>query len=154
MKILKREMFWCKTFPLVLKFPVAAVAEWQSLCRLGNIYCKCLLSLCAHLTLHHPRELQKFCHPHRGGRKWSREDLGYLFPGILEILEGGSWVQTLCLRLAPWAGVTSWGQITLFWWYSVLSTVDGFYSRIVIFVSCFSCFSHSLLGKTHPETGW
>lgn len=148
MKILKREMFWCKTFPLVLKFPLAAVAEWQSLCRLGNIYCKCLLSLCAHLTLHHSSELQKFCHPHRGGRNWSREDLDYL-----EIWKGGAeprlcvsgWLPKLVLFLEA---------KSVFWWHSVLSTVDGFYSRIIIFVSCFSCFSHSLVGKTHPETGW
>lgn len=147
-------MFWCKTFPLVLKFPLAAVAEWQSLCRLGNICCKCLPSLCGHLTLHHPSELWKFCHSHCGGRIWSREDLDYLFPGILEILEG-VWTQTSVSQ----AGCQSWccflkpnqdfGDTQ-----TVFSTVGGFYSRITIFVNCFRSFSHGLLGKTHPEAGW
>lgn len=136
MKCYKSSMFWCKAFPLVLKFTLA-VAEWQSLCRLGNICFKCLPSLCGHLTLHHPSELQKFCHP-PCGENWSRGDVDYLFPGILEILEGESWIQASMSQ----AGCLSWcfflkpnqyfGDIQ-----TVLSTVDGFYSTTVIFHQLF-----------------
>lgn len=141
-------MFGCKTFPLLLMFPLAAVAVWQSLCRLGNICCKCLPSLCGHLTLHHPSELWKFCHPHYGGRDWSREDLDYLFPGILEILGGGICTQISVSQAGNW----SWCYFLKPNQYfgdtqTVFSTADGFYSKIIIFVSCFRSFFSQSSGE-------
>lgn len=130
--------FWCESFPLVLKFRLASVAEWQNLRRLGSIYFEYSPSPYGHLAFHHlvTWENAVICIVEEGAgaerfwvicsrlrNRWRRE----LNPSI----HVSGWLPKLVLFMFL-ASTQYFGDTR-----AVTSTVDVFYSRVRIFINYF-----------------